>query len=89
MPPMVPPVLVPQTICSNFSYCGWSNPRPFMAAVDDPPNHLQHRKRSPFAVDGPHVTSTRVSIMEGPSKALYLRHIKGKSLVAVSYFIHL
>ena len=83
MPPMVAQNQFPQTIYGNFSYHRWSRTKYGCC------------KWSPFATDGPHATAIQMILMaivvEGPSEALYLRHVKGKiSWNSYSYyFIHL
>ena len=70
-------------------------PGPFMVAVDVPPDHLRRRKWSPFATDGPPMQQpfrrSLATVVKRPSKAPYLRHVKGKiSCSSYSYyFIHL
>ena len=65
-------------------------------AIDGPRTKYGCCKWSPFATDGPHTTAIQMMILmaivvEEPSEALYLRHVKGKiSWSSYSYyFIHL
>ena len=79
--------------------CKTSLPKPStknFPAIDGPRTKYGCCKWSPFATDGPHTTAIQMMILmaivvEEPSEALYLRHVKGKiSWSSYSYyFIHL